>query len=105
MDVKKESMMDGMMDGMMGGMMDGHHTPQSLIRMLAENERMEAALYRQIAQAMPSEELRRIIMHRARHELREAERIEMLSHHFGVMPVGTPGAPMPYSAGEDSQKK
>jgi len=95
MDVKKEGVMDDMMDGMMGS-----HTPQHIIRMLAESEKMEAALYSQIAQAVPSEELRRIIMHRAKHELREAERISMLSHHFGVMPYG-PGAPMPYALEEN----
>lgn len=107
MDIKQEDMMGGMMDdmmdGMMGGMMGGHN-PQSLLAKLAESEQMEAALYTQIAQCVPSEELRRIILHRAMHEQCMAKMLAMLSQHFGVMPV-EPGIPMPYSAGAEKDKK
>jgi len=107
MDAKKEDMMGGMMDdmdGMMGGMMDGHN-PQSLLAKLAESEQMEATLYTQIAQCVPSEELRRIILHKAMHERCQANMLAMLSQHFGVMPADPPGFPMPYAAGAEKEKK
>jgi len=107
MDVKKEDMMGGMMPDMMddpGFIMDGH-TPEILLRKLAETERMEAALYVQIAQAVPSEELRRIILHKARHERRQARMLFELSRHFGMMLDDPLDEPMPYSAGEGKEKK
>ncbi|BAF58704.1 MAG: ferritin-like domain-containing protein [Pelotomaculum sp.] len=104
MNVRKEDLTGSVMEDMADGMMDGHN-PQMLINKLAEGEQMEAALYEQIAQAVPSEELRQIILHKARHERRMAERLSKLSHHFGLMP-GTPaGPPMPYTAGKGEEKK
>lgn len=92
------------MDGMLGGMMDGHN-PQSLLAKLAEGEQMEAALYTQIAQCVPSEELRRIILHKAMHERCSAKMLAMLSQHFGMMPADPPGMPMPYSVEGEKEKK
>ena len=100
MDIKNEVAVEGMMDDMMDG-----HTPQSIIRMLAESERMEAALYTQIARAVPSPELCRMILRRARHELVEAEKLNMLSQLFGVMPAGPSYGTVPFSAGEEKEKK
>lgn len=104
MDIKNEVTAEGMMDGMMDDMMDGH-TPQSIIKMLAESERIEAALYTQIARAVPSPELCRMILRRARHELVEAEKLNMLLQLFGAMPAGPSYGTVPFSAGEEKEKK
>jgi len=98
--------MNAVYEGVTGGMGDGYsHNPQSLLGMLAKGEQEEAALYIQIAQAVPSEELRRIILHKARRERRMAKRLEVLSQCFGIAPAASPVGPMPYSAGEGKEKK
>jgi len=88
MEVKEEGMYGGM-DDMMGGMMDGH-TPQTLLAKIAECEQMEAALYAQIAQLVPSEELRCMIMCKAQHESHMGGMMAMVAKNFGAMPANAP---------------
>lgn len=106
MEAKEEGMfggMDGMMDGMMGGMMDGH-TPQTLLAKIAECEQAEAALYAQIAQMIPSEELRCIIMCKAQRESCTAGMLATLSQRFGT---AAPCGPTPslYPFGKEGEEK
>jgi len=93
-------------ESVMSGMGNSYNpNPQSLLSMLSKDEQEEAALYIQIAQAVPSEELRKIILHKARKERRMAQRLEVLSQCFGVAPAASPVGPMSYSAGEGKEKK
>lgn len=72
--------------------------PQTLLRMLYEGEQQEVALYNQIAQLVPSDALRGIILHMAMHEQHMAQMIPMLGQCFGVMPpVPTPPGTTPKS--------
>jgi len=97
MNAKPEDLMGGMIDGCIPN-------PQSILGMLATSEQEEAVLYTQIAQAVPSE-LRRIILYKAKKERRMAERLAMLSQCFGTMPAAPPVGTMPYSIGEEKEKK
>lgn len=98
MDVKQEDVMDGMVGGW-------DPNPQSLLGMLATSEQQEVVLYTRIAHAVPSEELRRIILHKASKERRMAEKLAMLSQCFGVMPAASPVGTIPYSVSEQEEKK
>jgi len=100
MDADRENRMDGMADELMVGC-----TPQVLISRFIEGEKAEAALYAQIAQCVPCEELRRIIMHMAEHERRQMEMIEGLSHCFGVMPGYPAGVVTAYAEDEKKEEK
>jgi len=101
MDAKQEDVI-----GVIGSMIDGcYPDPQSILKMLATSEKEEAVLYTQIAQAVPSEELRKIILYKAKRELRMAEKLAMLSQCFGAIPAASPVGTMPYSAGEEKEKK
>lgn len=102
MEVKEENVYGGM-DDMMGGMMDGH-TPQTLLAKIAECEQAEAVLYAQIAQLIPSEELRCIIMCKAKHESRMGEMLTMLSQRFGTAPTCAP-TPSLYPFSKEEEKK
>lgn len=99
MDVKKQEMTGEMMDGFVDG-----HTPQSLLAKLIEGEQMESALYAQIAQAVPSVELGRLIMHKAVHERCQAQHLAMLGQHFGATPCG-PAVPYSTCEGKSEEKE
>lgn len=79
--------------------------PQNIQGMLATIEQQAVILYTQIAQAVPSDELRRIILYKACKEQRMAEKLALLQQCFGVMPGGPPVGTMPYSVGEQKEKK
>lgn len=95
MDIKQQDMAGS---GILGG-----PNAQSILAALAATEKEEAAVYTRIAQSVPSPELCRLILHRARHELSQAARIALLLQYFGVIPCGPPG--MSYSAGEGKRDK
>ncbi|MCG9968496.1 hypothetical protein L9W92_10575 [Pelotomaculum terephthalicicum JT] len=98
--------MSAKQEDVMGGMTgDCYPNPQNILGMLAKGEQQEVALYSRIAQAVPSEELRRIILYMACKEQRMTEKLSLLSQCFGVMPAASPVGTMPYSAGEQEEKK
>ena len=83
--------------------MDGR-TPESILQILVQSEQMESALYAQIARAVPAEALRRIILHRARHERRQAAMLAELASCFGAAPAGPPVFPMTCSAAGEKKE-
>ncbi|MDF9408950.1 MAG: hypothetical protein A4E52_00686 [Pelotomaculum sp. PtaB.Bin013] len=98
--------MSAKQEDVMGGMTGGcFPSPQDILGMLAASEQQEVVLYSQIAQAVPSEELRRIILYMACKEQRMAEKLALLSQCFGAMPAGPPVGTMSYSVGEQEEKK
>ncbi|OPY56016.1 MAG: hypothetical protein A4E55_02337 [Pelotomaculum sp. PtaU1.Bin035] len=96
MDIKQDALNIGLEDC---------YNPQDLIGKIAASEQEEAVLYAKIAQAVPCEELRRIICHKAKKEWRMAERLAMLSQCFGAMPAAPPVGAMPFSMGEGNEKE
>lgn len=97
MSVKEESITGSMIDGCFTN-------PQSILEMLAASEQQEAALYNRIAQAVPCEELRRIICFKAARERQAAEKLAVLAQCFGTMPAMPPTGTMPFAASEEKEK-
>jgi hypothetical protein len=100
MDDDREYGMDGMIDDMMAG-----RSPQSLLAKLIEGEMAETALYAQIAQCVPCEELRKIIMHMAEHERCQKEMLNALCNCFGVMSGYPADIATAYAEGKKNEKE
>ncbi|HOV79075.1 MAG TPA: hypothetical protein PK728_03135 [Bacillota bacterium] len=106
MEIKKESIPGtaGVMMGDMDGII-GCPDPQATLARLIEGEQMEAALYEQIAQCIPSEQLKCIIMNKAGQELRTADLLRMISGAFTAPPVDPPGVPGFFGVSEKEKKQ
>lgn len=100
MDAERGYGTDGMINEKMAG-----HSPQSLLAKLIEGEMAETALYTQIAQCVPCEELRKIIMHMVKHERCQKEMFNELCNCFGIMPGYPADVAVAYAEGKKNERE